>query len=163
VIFSASKKEKRGNPHGRRQRRVGHPDTISRKAGGVLRHRVHNLKKIVRLPSKDRGEALKALGKCIRRRRGGDQANRSNPASGQASSEESSAAGSDNNDWKNWVAVHGNEQMVVDNVWGIGQTIGVTFGGDKENMFNVLSWAVNGKKEASGHPNGRRARKEKSC
>jgi hypothetical protein len=92
---------------------VGHPDTLSRKAGGVLRHPVHSLKKIARLSSKDRGEALKALGKCVRRRRGGDQAIRSSPASGQASSEESSAGGSSNNDWKNWVAVHGNEQVSV--------------------------------------------------
>jgi hypothetical protein len=92
------------------------PDTLCRKAVGVLRHPVHSLKKIARLPSKDRGEALKALGKCVPRRRGGDQAIRSSPASGRASSEESSAGGSSNNDWKNWVAVHGNEQMSVDDV-----------------------------------------------
>jgi hypothetical protein len=49
-----------------------------------------------------------------------------------------------NNDWRNWVAVDDNDQMVADDVRGIGQTIGVTFRGDKENMFNVLSRAGKG-------------------
>jgi hypothetical protein len=154
---------KKGNPNGGRQRRAGYPDTISRKAGGVLRHPVYSLKKIARLPSKDRGEALKALGKCVRKRRGGDQAIRSSPASCQATPEVFSTSSTDNNDWKNWVAVHGNEQMVVDDIWGIGQTIGVTFRGAKENMFNVLSRAGKGKKETSGHLKGQGARNEKSC
>jgi hypothetical protein len=117
----------------------------------VLRHPVHSLKKIARLPSKDQGEVLKALGKCVRRRRGGE---RSDPTSCRGASDESSASGTGNNDWTNWVAVHGNEQMVVDDIWGIGQTIGVTFRGAKKNMFNVLSRAGKGKKETSGHPKG---------
>jgi hypothetical protein len=61
------------------------------------------------------------------------------------------------------VAVHGHEHVVVDDVLGIRQTIGVTFRGDKENMFNVLSRASKGKKENSGQQKGKRARKEKSC
>jgi hypothetical protein len=122
-----------------------------KKAGGVLRHRVHSLKKIARLPTKDRGEVLKVLGKCARRRRGGDH----------AASTESSASRPTNNDWQNWVTVHDDDQMVVDNVWGIGQTIGVTFRGDKENMFHVLSRAGKGKQEKTGHLTGEGARKEK--
>jgi hypothetical protein len=158
VIFSASKRAKKGGPNGGHHMREGQAVDNSRKVGGVLRHPVHNLKKIARLPSKDRGEVLKALGKCVRRRRSGD---RSNPAS-HASSEESSVSGTGNNDWTNWVAVHGNDQMVVDDVCGIGKTIGVSFMGDKENMFQVLSRAGNGKKETAGQRQGKRARKEKS-
>jgi hypothetical protein len=37
--------------------------------------------------------------------------------------------------------------MVVDDVCGIGKTIGVTFRGAKENMFNVLSQVGKGKQE----------------
>jgi len=37
--------------------------------------------------------------------------------------------------------LHGNEEMGVEDVWGIGKEIGVKFNGDKANMFNVLSRA----------------------
>jgi hypothetical protein len=81
----------------------------------------------------------------------------------QDTSTESSASGPINNDWQNWVTVHGDERIAVDDVWGIGEAIGVTFRGDKENMFHVLSRAGKGKQEKSEHRNGEGARKEKSC
>ncbi|MCI71558.1 hypothetical protein A2U01_0092821, partial [Trifolium medium] len=49
----------------------------------------------------------------------------------------------------NWVAVQGNDQMAVDDVWGIAKAIGVKFKGDNVNMFNVLSRVGKGKKESS--------------
>jgi hypothetical protein len=52
---------------------------------------------------------LKAVGRCVRRRRAGDQAINSNSASCQASSDMHSASGTSDNDWRNWVAVHGND------------------------------------------------------
>jgi hypothetical protein len=72
VIFSASKRARKEDPTGR------HTDTLRRKVGGVLRHPVHSLKKLARLPCKDRGEALKALGRCVRRRKAGVQVTSSN-------------------------------------------------------------------------------------
>jgi hypothetical protein len=89
------------------------------------------LKKIARLPSKDRGEALKVLGRCVRRRITGDQANSSNAASYQASSDVSSASGTSDNDWRNWLVVHGNDQLAMEDVGGIGQSIGLRSGGAK--------------------------------
>jgi hypothetical protein len=146
VIFSASKEAKKGDHVGSRQRRDGHTDVGSRKAGGVLRHPVHSLKKLARLPSKDRGEALKALGRCVRRRRAVVQGNGTNHVSGQASSDVSSASGTTGDDWKNWVAVHDTEELTLEDVRGIGHSIGVTFGGGHENMFNAgqakVSWRV---------------------
>jgi hypothetical protein len=53
--------------------------------------------------------------------------------------------------------------MAVDDVWGIGQAIGVMLRGDKENMFHALSRTGKGKQEKSRHLNGEGARKEKSC
>ncbi|PNX65598.1 hypothetical protein L195_g062681, partial [Trifolium pratense] len=50
----------------------------------------------------------------------------------------------------NWVAVHGNDQLAVDDVWGIGKAIGVKFKGDNVNMFNILSRASKGKRVESG-------------
>ncbi|WJX65942.1 hypothetical protein P8452_50550 [Trifolium repens] len=104
VIFSASKRARKG------------PETNSKKAGGVLRHPVHSLKKLARLPSKDRGEALKALGRCVRRRRVGGIVNSSSFAGCQASSDVSSASGPSDDDWRNWVAVHGNDEMALKDV-----------------------------------------------
>jgi hypothetical protein len=61
------------------------------------------------------------------------------------------------------VAVHGNDQLAMEDIPGIGQTIGVTFRGDKENMFNALSRAGTSKGVISGHPKGKASQKEKSC
>jgi len=44
-----------------------------------------------------------------------------------------------NNDWQNYVVLHGDEEVAVEDVWGIGKAIGVRFNGDKANMFDVLS------------------------
>jgi hypothetical protein len=148
VIFSASKRVRKGDPLGRCT------DTLRRKAGGVLRHPVHSLKKLARLPTKDRGEALKALGRCVRRRRTGVPVNNSYSPGGQASSDTSSGAKDD--DWRSWVAVHGNEELALEYVRGIGQSIGIKFRGGHENMFNALSRTVNGKAESVGQGAGLR-------
>ncbi|PNX58390.1 putative sulfate transporter, partial [Trifolium pratense] len=102
------------------------------------------------MPTKDRSEVLKVLKKRVRRRRGGDDVNRSCTVSRQVPSGESSSSGSINNDWTNWVAVQGNDHMAVDDVWGIGKAIGLKFKGDNVNMFNILSRAGKGKKDSSG-------------
>ncbi|MCH79869.1 sulfate transporter [Trifolium medium] len=125
-------------------------DPRKRKEGGLLRHPLHSIKKVARLPSKDRGEVLKILKKQVRRRRGGDNINRSCSVSRRTSSVESSSSSSVNKDWQNWVAMQGSEQMAVDDVWGIGKAIGVKFKGDNVNMFRVLSRANKGKKERPG-------------
>ncbi|MCI67977.1 hypothetical protein A2U01_0089236, partial [Trifolium medium] len=35
--------------------------------------------------------------------------------------------------------MHGNEQLAVDDVWGIGKAIGVKFNNDNANMFSALA------------------------
>jgi len=57
----------------------------------------------------------------------------------QEGSNETTYEASVNNDWKNYIVLHGNEQVAVDDVWDIGKSIGIKFNGDKANMFNVLS------------------------
>ncbi|GAU40819.1 hypothetical protein TSUD_398030 [Trifolium subterraneum] len=120
VLFSASKTAQKGDPHGVRQKKEGQLDSKRRKAGGMLRHPLHSLKRIARLPSEDRDEVL-----------------------------------------KNWVAMQGNAQMVEDDVNGIGKSIGVTFKGDNDNRFIVLSRANLGKKEKLGKTQGEGVQKEK--
>jgi hypothetical protein len=46
--------------------------------------------------------------------------------------------------------MHGNEQLDVEDVQGIGKAIGVEFKGDKANMFSVLSRVGKGKQAKSG-------------
>jgi hypothetical protein len=60
-------------------------------------------------------------------------------AGGQAFSDASSTSGANDDDWRNWVAVHGNDELAVEDVRDVGQSIGVKFRGGQENMFRVLS------------------------
>jgi hypothetical protein len=53
--------------------------------------------------------------------------------------------------------------LAIEDIRGIGQTIGVTFRGDNENMFNVLSRVGISKEVISGHPKRKGSQKEKSC
>ncbi|GAU43582.1 hypothetical protein TSUD_27840 [Trifolium subterraneum] len=69
----------------------------------------------------------------MRRRRGGKGNNRSNASSFQAPSEESSSSASVNNDWQHWVVLQGDDQAAVDEIQGIGEAMGVTYKGDREN------------------------------
>ncbi|WJX25076.1 hypothetical protein P8452_14151 [Trifolium repens] len=81
----------------------------------------------------------------------------------QASSDLRSASGTSENDWRNWVAVHGNDQLAMEDIQGIGQTIGVAFRGDVGNMFNALTRAGSNKGETSGHQKWKGSQKEKRC
>ncbi|MCI09432.1 endonuclease/exonuclease/phosphatase family protein, partial [Trifolium medium] len=116
VIFSVTKRSKKGERTGVRQRKGEQLDTRRRKAGGLLRHSLYSLKKVARLPSKDRSEVLNVLKKNMRRRRGGNEVNRS---------------------------CTGNEQVAVDDVWGIGKAIGVKFKSDNVNIQYAL-WREKG-------------------
>ncbi|GAU41930.1 hypothetical protein TSUD_139160 [Trifolium subterraneum] len=57
--------------------------------------------------------------------------------------------------------MQGNDEMVANDVRGIGNSIGIKIKGDNENMFNVLSRASKGNKGFSGQQVGGGARKEK--
>ncbi|PNX63627.1 putative sulfate transporter, partial [Trifolium pratense] len=56
VIFSVCKKGKKGHHHGKSLNKFGHQEPRRRKEGGLLRHPLHSLKKVARMPSKDRHE-----------------------------------------------------------------------------------------------------------
>jgi len=51
-----------------------------------------------------------------------------------------------NNDWTNWLVLHGNKKVVDEDVRGIGKVVGLKFNGDKNNMFNV-GWGEKIKRE----------------
>ncbi|GAU36101.1 hypothetical protein TSUD_277120 [Trifolium subterraneum] len=152
VTFSARKRGNKGGHQRLRQKKVGISEPKRRKAGGVLRHPLHSLKKVARLPRDDRVEVLKVLNKSMLRRR--RRVNRLCSESNQANTEESSSSVSNNNYWKNWVAMQGNDQMVLEDVREFSNSIGVNFKGDNANMFSALSRADKSKKIISWNVRG---------
>lgn len=59
-------------------------------------------------------------------------------------------------DRKNWLILHGNVEVALDDMWGISKAIGVKFNDDNSNMFNVLSTERGGSKHATSDSNGKR-------
>lgn len=55
-----------------------------------------------------------------------------------------------NNDWENWLVLHGTHRVAQEDVMGIGKEIGLKFGGDNNNMFDVLSSVRRKNKEGVG-------------
>lgn len=130
--------------------RVAAPRVSNKKGGGYLRHCARRLKHIARLPDADRKEVLRALRKTTKKRKkvaGGSQGivsfSDKSPQSG-------SQASVNNNDWSNWLVVHGNDKVKADDVRGIGKTVGLNFEGNKNNMFDVLSRVGRNYKEGDG-------------
>jgi hypothetical protein len=149
-LISSNKKRHRKFSKGVAAGVVGNKITASkRKAGGVLRHPVHTLKKVARLPSSDREEVLKALKdskvmkvlkqKICSRRRRRERVTKSLEEAPHISFTDSEAAASVNNDWLNWVALKGGEEAKADDLNEIGKTIGVSFNGTTHNKFAALS------------------------
>jgi hypothetical protein len=109
---------------------------------------VLTLKKVARLPSKDRAEVVKVLKKSklmkalnqkvCNRQRQRQRVTRSLEVN-QHSKNDSTSLTSVNNDWKNWVALQGNEKATEIDIQEIGKVIGVSAKGDFSNKFSVLS------------------------
>ncbi|GAU19085.1 hypothetical protein TSUD_79070 [Trifolium subterraneum] len=163
VIFTASKRLKKGGRSGARQQKEGKQDIKRTKAGGLLRHSIHSLKKVARLPSKDRNEVLQVLTKNMRHRRGGKGNSQMGDLSPRLSSEESTSSASVNNDWKHWVVMQGDDKAAEDDVRGFGKALGVRFNGDSVNNFSVLTRTGKGKQASSGQSKRKGASKEKEC
>ncbi|GAU28941.1 hypothetical protein TSUD_59520 [Trifolium subterraneum] len=114
VIFSARKKPVMGASAVAGRKKGGQDDRRRRKAGWVFRHTLSSLKKVARLPSKDRGEVLKILKKSERRRKDGSGFIQSRVVSSQVSSDVAASSASVTNDWKHWVVMHGGRESY----WG---------------------------------------------
>ncbi|PNX70991.1 hypothetical protein L195_g057947, partial [Trifolium pratense] len=142
VIFSARKCPRKKERNGEGSKKSGQEDSKRRKGGGVFRHTVSSLKKVARMPSKDRAEALKAVKKVEQRRRDGAGVVRDGSSS------------TTSNDWKHWVVMQGNEHVAVDDVRSVGEAIGVQLKGDTKNMFSVLARKGKPKQMSSGQTQG---------
>ena len=56
-----------------------------------------------------------------------------------------------NNDWNNWLVLHGNDTVRSEDVRLIGRNVGLNFTGDQNNMFDVLSGVGRNNREGDGH------------
>lgn len=121
------------------------------KEGGTIKLSVRNLKRVARMPVKDRGEILKILKIQAKRRKGrhlfqpAKLKSTTNSLTSTTSSNNSSNNSSTSNksttsnDWANWVILKGKAKTVDDDVVGIGRAIGVNYSGDSINSSKVLS------------------------
>jgi len=128
---------------------IGRQPASKKKAGDVLRHPILTLKKVARLPSKDRvevmkflknSEVMKALKHKIRKCKAPrERVIKSLEEVTPVPANDSCSLASVNKDWTHWVVLCGNEEVAAKDVQDIGKTIGVSFKDDTQNMFSVLS------------------------
>jgi hypothetical protein len=141
VIFSTKKKAPRPVRAGKSRQKVEHDGSKKMKGGGPLCHALFSLKRIARLPSKDRREVLRILHKNTRREKGRGGGRQSREETSRASDVANSSSASVTNDWKHWVAMQGDESLAAADVAEVGKSIGVCVNVDQTNMFSVLSKA----------------------
>jgi hypothetical protein len=149
LISSKTKQLRKVGKNTRRRKESQKIKATKKKAGGVLCHPVLNLKKVARLPTKDREAVMKVLGgykkmevlkqKISTRRLQRGDVIRSLEATNHNSNSQADSMASVNNDWANWVALRSNEQSKAEDIQGIGKTIGLTFNGNNNNKFSILS------------------------
>ena len=122
-----------------------------KKCSGYLSHCALNLKRIARLFDKDRKEVLRALQRSSKKCKAVSNASKAKDQSkdGSLSGESQPSV---NNDWQNWLVLHGNAKVMSEDVCDVGKAIGLKFNGDKNNMFDVLSGV--GRKNDGGGRNG---------
>ena len=108
-----------------------------KKVDGILKHSVHSLKKVARLPIKDRKSVMQILKKNGRKFQGSSKLKKAVRLLSKMS-EDSSSSNSITNDWKHWVVMHGSEKVVREDVRSIGEAIGVLQSGS-HNRFAVLA------------------------
>jgi hypothetical protein len=139
VVFSAKKRPLQGSGDGGDLHKEAARGPFTKQAGGFLRKSRYSLKRIARLPIKDRREVLQILQKNARRRKTRGVAGRSRTKGSRTTAEGVTSSSSVNNDWKHWIAMHGSDRAAEEDVLEVGNFIGATFKGDKDNMFSVLS------------------------
>lgn len=145
-VVSSSRKE--GKKRIRLRKKEGHEvnvDQKRKKVNGVLRHPVHSLKKVARLPLGDRAAVLQILKKNSRRARGVDRLKKAVNLISKDLSEKEASSGSVDKECNHWVVLHGNEKVMEDDVKNIGAAIGVQL--NDRNMFGVLARKGKAKKK----------------
>jgi len=83
---------------------------------------------------------LKILGKKVLKRKGSNRSKELADVITKGSHvSDSSSSVFVNNDWKHYVVLYGNEEIIREDVCSFGNSLGVKFYDDKSNKFRVLS------------------------
>jgi hypothetical protein len=154
VLVSPRRREASGGDLGGEQRTKVVRGQSKIKAGGFLRHSLFSLKKIARLPIEDRREVLQILQKNARKRSSRGTASRPRTSGFRDAAADGHSSSSVNNDWKHWVAMQGQDNVVEDDVVEMGNFVGATLKGDKTNMFSVLAKSGTGQRDSKGAVQG---------
>ena len=117
--------------------------SLKKRTTGSFKHSMGFMKRVARMPSADRKEILKVLKKQDHKRKSSkvSQTFKGKAANISTSEPSKNSSSTVNNDWANWVLAHGNPEGVAKDVKDIGKVIGVSFKGDPNNSFNLLTRA----------------------
>jgi len=135
-----------------------------KKKVGVVHKSVGFMKKIARMPAKDRSQILKILKKQKRKRKvyAANASSKDTTESATTSKDKSSSSGG--NDWVHWVHLHGEPKLVAEDVKELGKIVGVKYLCNTTNTFNLLTregrreWtAAGGSDVASDDDGGKKA------
>jgi len=125
-----------------------------------FKHSAGFLKRVARMSSSDRREISKFLKKQDRKRNARKQSTTSKVANIPMSGSSKNSNSSVNKDWENWVVMHEKKEVVKADVKEIGRVLGVSFKGDPNNSFSLLSkegrrgWRAAGGCEMEGESEG---------
>jgi len=108
-----------------------------KKAGVPFKHSAGFIKKIARLPLKDRKEILKVLKKHECKRSVLAKASKAMATSNSISSNTSNALV--HKEWEHWVVLHDKKEVAEEDVREIGKTLGVDFEGCNKKSLNLLT------------------------
>ena len=123
---------------------------IKKKGSGYLRHTAQSMRCIARLLAKDREDVLCALKRNVKKTMRSYGDTQVQAISKDKVTQQSVSQSSVNNDWENWLVLHGTDRVAQEDVTGIGKEIGLKFGRDNNNMYDVLSSVRRKNKEGVG-------------
>lgn len=126
------------------------PCANKKKGASYLRHTAQSMRRIARLPAKDREDVLRALKRNVKKRKGLVGDSQAHVLSKADVVKSSNSQPSVNNDWQNWLVLHGIDKVANEDVKELGKELGLKFNGDKNIMFDVLSSVRPKNKEGVG-------------
>ena len=97
------------------------------------------MKKIARMPVCERKQILDFLRKQKRKRKEGAVKHQTKATNVSTSNSSNKSSSSVNNDWENWVLLHGKKEELAADVRDLGKVVGVKFQCDSSNSFNLLT------------------------
>jgi len=109
-----------------------------KKKSGQAPTSVGFMKKIARMPVCERKQILDFLRKQKRKRKEGAAKHQTKATNVSTSDSSNKSSSSVNNDWENWVLLHGKKEESAADVSDLGKVVGMKFQCDTSNSFNLL-------------------------